>query len=83
MEEISIKVRRLRETYGYSQESIAFQLGISQAAYCRRECGKTRFTFECTQRLAQLYQLPLADLLNNSVQELLIRAIEKCHSKAA
>lgn len=83
MEEISIKVRKLRESYDYSQESIAYQLGISQAAYCRRECGKTRFTLDCVQKLASIYHLSLIDLINNSVQDLVIQAIQNNHPKAA
>jgi transcriptional regulator with XRE-family HTH domain len=83
MEDMTHKIRTLREIYGYSQEAVAYQIGISQAAYCRRESGKTRFTFECIQHLAQLYQVSLMDLLNNSVEELALQAFQKNRSNAA
>ncbi len=80
MEDLTTKVRTLREVYGYSQEAIAFQLGISQAAYCKRECGKTRFTFDCIQKLACVYDLPMTVLISSTTQELAIQALEKQHT---
>jgi predicted transcriptional regulator len=76
-------VRKLRETYDYSQESIAYQPGISQAVYCRRECGKTRFTLDCVQKLNSIYHLSLMDLINSSVQDLALQAIQNNYPKAA
>lgn len=83
MDELTIKVRTLREMYGYSQEAIAYQLGISQAAYCKRESGKTRFTFECIQKLAEVYQLPMTELISRTAQELALQALNKRHPSAA
>lgn len=33
MNPIATKIRKLREIHGYPQEYVAFQLGVSQAAY--------------------------------------------------
>lgn len=76
MEDLSIKVRKLREVYGYSQESVAYQMGISQAAYSKKERGKTRFTFTCIETLAKVYELSFMELVSLSTQTLLVRAIE-------
>jgi transcriptional regulator with XRE-family HTH domain len=40
MEEMAMKLRRIREIYGYSQEYVADRLGISQPAYWQKENGK-------------------------------------------
>jgi transcriptional regulator with XRE-family HTH domain len=83
MEDLAIKVRKLREVYGYSQESVAYQMGISQAAYSKKERGITRFTFACVETLAKVYQLSFMELVSLSTQTLLVRAIEANKFNAA
>jgi transcriptional regulator with XRE-family HTH domain len=77
MQNLSIKVRKLREIYGYSQEYIAFELGISQAAYSKKETGRTDLSFDCIERLAKIYQLSMMEIINLSPQELLLAVIQK------
>jgi len=81
MEKITLKTRKLRELYGHSQAAIAFHLGISQAAYCKKESGQTQFTIECLEKLADIYQLTTTDLLNSPVQDLLIQALRSSASQ--
>jgi len=40
------KIRRIRRMKEYSQEYMAFRLGISQNAYSRLEIGRTHLTIE-------------------------------------
>lgn len=77
MKNLSIKVRRLREIYGYSQEYIAFELGISQAAYSKKETGRTELSFDCLEKLSKIYGLSLMELISLSPQELLLAVIQK------
>lgn len=83
MEKITIKARKLREIYGYSQEYVAFEMGISQAAYSKKESGRTRFTLECLEKLSVLYRFSLMELISLPAQELLIRAIRNTERLAA
>jgi transcriptional regulator with XRE-family HTH domain len=77
MEQIATKVRRLREIYGYSQEYIAFEMGISQAAYSKKETGRTELSFACLEKLAGIYGLSLMEVISLSTQELLMMVIQK------
>ena len=77
MEHLATKVRKLREIYGYSQEYIAFEMGISQAAYSKKETGRTELSFGCLEKLASIYKLSMMVIISLSPQELLIMVIQK------
>jgi len=83
MEKITIKMRKLREIYGYSQEYVAFEMGISQAAYSKKENGQTRLTFECLEKLSKIYRFSFMELISLPAQELMIRAIQANSDLAA
>lgn len=55
--EISKKIKKLRDTNGYSQDYIAEKIGISQAAYSKIESGQTNITIERANQLAKLYDI--------------------------
>lgn len=76
MNSFNQKARKLREIHGYPQEYVAFQMGISQAAYSKKESGRTQLSVLCLSKLAELYHLSLTDLISLSVQELLLRCIQ-------
>jgi len=76
MNSMGIKVRKLREIYGYSQEFVAFQLGISQAAYSKKESGRTGLSISCLNKLAAVYCLSMVDIISLNTQELLLKVIQ-------
>ncbi|MAY84021.1 MAG: hypothetical protein CMP59_07805 [Flavobacteriales bacterium] len=49
--DLAAQIRFLRDLQGYSQDSLASHLGISQQAYQKLECGKCRITED---RLVQI-----------------------------
>jgi transcriptional regulator with XRE-family HTH domain len=77
MEHLATKVRKLREIYGFSQESVAFEMGISQAAYSKKETGQTELSLNCLEKLAGIYKLSIMEIISLSTQELLIMVIRK------
>ena len=77
MSAIATKLRKLRELYGYPQEYVAYQMGISQAAYSTKENGKTELSLTVLEQLAGLYQISMLDLIALSLPDLLILAIPK------
>ena len=58
------KIRFFREMKGYSQESLALELGISQQAYQKIESGITRLDVERAELIAKQLGIELDFLLN-------------------
>ena len=63
IQNISFKLKTLREFNNYSQEYIAGQLNISQAAYSKIENGTTQLALEHLTKLADIYKLTPNDIL--------------------
>lgn len=76
MEEMAIKLRRIREIYGYSQDYVADRLGISQPAYWQKENGKRMPSEERLEQIAELYNLTVADLKTGELNAVLIKVHE-------
>jgi transcriptional regulator with XRE-family HTH domain len=64
------KLRIFREFRNYSQEYIAEKLGITQNAYSRIETNQTKITTDRLQRLAELLEIPVTDLLSDAEPEI-------------
>jgi transcriptional regulator with XRE-family HTH domain len=77
MHPISTKLRKLREIHGYPQEYVAFHLGVSQAAYSKKETGRTELSLSVLQQLSSLYKINLADLIDMALPDLLITALRQ------
>ena len=76
MEEIAMKLRRIREIYGYSQDYVADRLGISQPAYWQKENGKRMPSEERLEQIAELYNLTVGDLKDGELNSVLIKVHE-------
>jgi transcriptional regulator with XRE-family HTH domain len=76
MEDMAMKLRRIREIYGYSQEYVADCLGISQPAYWQKENGKRIPSDERLEQIANLYKLTVADLKDGELNSVLIKVHE-------
>ena len=77
MNPIATKIRKLREIHGYPQEYVAFQLGVSQAAYSKKETGRTELSLTVLQQVSSLYNISLMDLINLTIQDLIITAVRQ------
>ncbi len=64
-------IRSIRVSKGLSQEYIANELGIKQAAYSNIESGKADITLNRLHDVAQLLEVSVFDLIieNNNKQE--------------
>ena len=76
MKEIAMKLRRIREIYGYTQEYVADRLGISQPAYWQKENGKRIPSEERLEQIAELYSLTVDDLKTGELNTVLIKVHE-------
>ena len=55
--DIGIKLKKLREQHGYSQEYVANELGVSQSTYFKLEAEQIRLTVERAKQLSKLYEI--------------------------
>jgi len=68
IEHLSTKLRVLREVHDYTQEYVAGVLEISQNTYSLIEKGESKLTIDRLEKLATLYRMNLADLINLNEQ---------------
>lgn len=73
MEEVATKLRRIREIFGYSQDYVANQMGISQPAYWQKESGKRMPSEERFGQIAELYNLTVQDIKSEELNTVLIK----------
>ena len=59
---IEEKIKSIREAKGFTQEYMAEQLGITQAAYSKIENGQTKLTISKMHDIAQVFEMPVEDL---------------------
>lgn len=79
MNSIGSKIRVLREQKGYSQESIAHELGITQPSYARLEKHDERISITRLKQIAIILKTTVAELIDEKTQKLLINKIVKVH----
>lgn len=58
------KIRVLREFNGWTQEQMAELMEISTNGYARLERGESKLKLEHLEKVAQLFKIDVADLMN-------------------
>lgn len=61
--DVGSKIQKIRELKGYTQESVAEAVGISQSAYCNIEKGNTSVSLDKLITIADFFGLTLNQLL--------------------
>ena len=64
MQSVGTKIRKLRELQDLTQDSMATQLGMSQANYGKIERGETDITYSTLKKIAELLHVQVPSLLN-------------------
>ncbi|MCB0482694.1 MAG: helix-turn-helix transcriptional regulator [Flavobacteriales bacterium] len=64
-----VKIRKIRELRGYSQDYMAVQLGISCKRYSRIECGETKITLERLEQICGIFNITLGDFLSFEISD--------------
>ena len=62
------KIRTTRKEKGISHEAMAVNLGISQTAYTKMERGETKLTVDRLQKIAEILDVKLGNLLESEAQ---------------
>jgi transcriptional regulator with XRE-family HTH domain len=63
MQNLTNKLRTLREVHGYKQEFVGNHLGLSQTGYSKIEVGEVDLSVKHLQKLAELHQISPEQLL--------------------
>jgi transcriptional regulator with XRE-family HTH domain len=63
IEKLIKKIISIRLKKGFSYENMATELSITPAAYRKIETGATKLTVERLFRLSEIFEIPLAELL--------------------
>lgn len=71
MNNIGNKIRNLREQKGYSQESLAFELGITQPSYARLEKQDERISIIRLIQIATILKTTVAELIDEKTQKVI------------
>lgn len=68
MEKIGQNIRRMRELRGYSQESLAEKLRISQSAYAKYEKDDSNISLKRLEQIASELEVSVSDLISQERQ---------------
>lgn len=60
------KVKFFREKQGYSQEKLAYQLGIEQSQYSRRESGQVKFSADEVLAISKILNIEISELMGDN-----------------
>ncbi|HLV23767.1 MAG TPA: helix-turn-helix transcriptional regulator [Moheibacter sp.] len=63
------KLRKYREEKGYTQESMAHNIGVSYGTYSNMENGKTDIRFSLLEKCAKTLNISLFELLPDEYKE--------------
>lgn len=66
------KVKAQREYLNFSQEYVAYELGISQPAYAKIENGNTKIKIERLIKLVEILKIELHEVIEGSGKELIL-----------
>jgi transcriptional regulator with XRE-family HTH domain len=70
MNNIGGKIRFLREQKGYSQESLAHELGLTQPSYARLEKQDERISITRLMQIAKVLKTSVAELIDEKTQKI-------------
>ena len=63
------KIKNIRELKDFTQEYMAEQLGITQAAYSKIETGQTKLTPNKISDIAEIFDMDASDLIDLDMQK--------------
>lgn len=67
-EELSARLRKYRDRYGYTQQYVADYIGVGKSTYCQYEINNRRIPVDMLVRVAALYNVSMDEMLGNSVR---------------
>lgn len=80
---LGLRIRRLREARGITQEELAYLANTQTSHISRIELGQNNTTIDVAHRIAQALQIDLSDLLNLSSEDVDLIPIDEHIMKVA
>ena len=77
MNNIGGKIRFLREQKGYSQESLAHELGLTQTSYSRLEKQDDRISITRLMQIAKILKTSVAELIDENSKNIIHQSNNK------
>ena len=63
--EVFEKVKFYREQKGFSQDSVAYALGMQQSQYSRRENGRAKFSADEIFKISKVLEIEISELFDD------------------
>ncbi len=67
-EALTTRLRKLRDSQGWTQEDVASRVGIGKSAYRSYENNDRRIPVDVLTRVAALYNVSVDEMLGNSIR---------------
>lgn len=80
-DKLHLNIRRFREQNGFSQSSMADELGIGRTTYINFETGKTRLYCKTLEKLARYFGVTEEEILRNGEEDGLLEDAAKSSEK--
>lgn len=74
--EIGNKILELRKQKNYSQEELAFKMGVARQTISKWELGETSPDLSQSKMLSQIFNVSLDELTNNEIKNILIDKVD-------
>ena len=68
MQNLGLKIKKLRELKNLTQEHVAHALGLNQSAYSRLETGDTEISFSKIEKIAELFDMKPEEVISFNEQ---------------
>jgi transcriptional regulator with XRE-family HTH domain len=68
MQNLGLKIKKLRELKNLTQEHVAQVLGLNQSAYSRLETGDTEISFSKIEKIAELFNMKPEEVVSFNEQ---------------
>ena len=75
--EIALRIRDMREIFGYTTEEMAKKVGITEELYCAYESGETDLPFTFMHKCSLIFGVELTDLLEGRSAKLQSYAVTR------
>ena len=60
---ITLKIKKIRRAKGYSQEYMAYRLGVTQSAYSKMEKNDRLINFQNIDKIATILEMKTIDII--------------------
>lgn len=79
LDDICFKIKKFREKVGYTQQQVSDSLSIDRSTYAYYESGKTIPDLNTLSKLAEIFKVPIATLLEKEKNDLVFSDVKSSY----